>query len=372
MNVTLEGEAKPILIIRRWYHLLMKPLRFGLVGTGVGGEFIAGALKALEGEGLVKMQAVVGRKPSKTENFARKFGAEGWYTCLRHMLTREELDAVAISTPHYLHFPQAIAVMEAGLHVLVDKPMAINLVEADEMVKLAERMGLKLGVILEFRFDPKLRRIKALVDAGKLGKLIMGEAIVEWFRPEEYYRRSDWRGRWATEGGGALINQAIHTIDLLLWLMGDVEKLWSLVGTVAHDIEVEDLAVAALKFRSGAFGVIQGSTAVYPGLPTRLEVHGTEGTAIWEGGKIKLISMRSGETYEEKEEEKELASWARPEAVPIHNHVELIRDFVKAIIDDRRPYVDGVEGRRSLEVIRAIYLSGRSGEVVELPLKEGL
>ena len=345
-------------------------IKFGLVGTGVGGEFIARALQELRKEGIAELRAVVGRKPAKTESFAKRFGAREWYTSLRDMLSREELDAVAISTPHYLHFPQAVEVMEAGLHVLVDKPMAINLVEADEMIRLSERKGVKLGVIFEFRFDPDIERMKKLIDEGKLGKLIMGEAVVEWHRPAEYYERSDWRGRWATEGGGALINQAIHTIDLLLWLMGDVERLWALVGTFAHDIEVEDLAVAALKFRSGAFGVIQGSTAIYPGLPTRLEIHGTEGTLIWEGGSLKMAVVKGEEEVRSGAEAEGLASWARPEAVPIDNHVRLVRDFAQSIAEDRKPRVDGVEGRKSLEIVRAIYLSGRTGHVVELPLRE--
>ena len=345
-------------------------IRFGLVGTGVGGDFIARALKVLKEEGVAELVAVAGRKPAKTEEFARKHGAERWYTSYDQLIRDEGIDAVAISTPHYLHFPQTIAAVERGLHVLVDKPMAINLVEADGMIKAAEKKGVKLGVIFEFRFDPSVEKLKKMVDEGRFGRLIMGEAVVEWHRTQEYYDRSDWRGRWATEGGGALINQAIHTIDLLLWLMGDVELLWALVGTFAHRIEVEDLAVAALKFRNGAYGVIQGSTAIYPGLPTRLEIHGVDGTAVLEGNTLKVLAVRGEEAGGGGEGSKELASWARPEAVPIDNHVRLIRDFAKAVEEDRQPRVDGREGRRSLEVIRGIYLSGRTGQVVRFPLKE--
>lgn len=345
-------------------------LKFGLAGTGVGGDFIARALAQLKLEGVAELVAVAGRKGVKTEEFARRHGAKRWYTSFEQLVSDPEVDAVAISTPHYMHFPQALAAIDAGKHVLVDKPMAITLKEADEMIARAERKGVALGVVFEYRFDPLIEKVKGLVDSGRLGRLILGEAFVEWYRTQEYYASSDWRGRWATEGGGALINQAIHTIDLLLWLMGDAEELWALTGTFAHSIEVEDLAVAAVRFRSGAFGAVVGSTAIYPGLPTRLEVHGTEGTAVIEGGALKLLSIKGEEAKAEGERPSELASWARPEAVPIDNHVRLIRDFARAVEEKRKPRVDGWEGRRSLELIRAIYLSGRTGQVVRLPLRE--
>ncbi|MCX8179818.1 MAG: Gfo/Idh/MocA family oxidoreductase [Thermofilaceae archaeon] len=344
-------------------------LKFGLAGTGVGGEFIAKALQLLKSEGRAELVAVTGRRRGKTEEFARRYGAGRWYLSFEQMLSDPDVEAVAISTPHYLHFPQAISAIEAGKHVLVDKPLAVNLREADEMIRKAEHYGVKLGVVFEYRFDPIVEKLKTSIEQGKLGRLILGEAIVEWFRTPEYYSGSGWRGRWATEGGGALINQAIHTIDLLLWLMGDVEKIWALTGTFMHDIEVEDLAVAALKFRSGAFGVIQGSTAIYPGLPTRLEVHGTNGTAVIEGGALKVLAIR-GEEEETKEGVKGLESWARPEAVPVENHLRLVKDFVTSVEEGGRPRVDGYEGRRSLEVIRAIYFSSWSGQVVTLPFRE--
>ncbi|MEM2824264.1 MAG: Gfo/Idh/MocA family oxidoreductase, partial [Thermofilaceae archaeon] len=204
---------------------------------------------------------------------------------------------------------------------------------------------------------------------GRLGRLILAEAVVEWYRTREYYAGSDWRGRWATEGGGALINQAIHTVDLMLWLMGDAEEVWAYAGTYAHSIEVEDLAVALIKFRSGALGVVQASTATYPGFPTRLEVHGTDGAAVIEGGNLKLLALR-GEVVKEAEGLKGWESWARPEAVPIENHVRLLRDFVLAVSEGGRPRVDGREGRRSLELIRAIYASAKLHQPVKLPLVE--
>jgi len=347
-------------------------LKFGVIGTGVGSSFISGAASELAKEGVLELTGVVARNRAKTEEFARKYGFKKAYSNIYDMISSEKPDIIAVSAPHYVHFQIALEAIESGVNVLVDKPMAINLREADELIRRAEVKGVKLGVILQSRFDDSFNFVKSLADKGVLGRLIMGEAIVEWYRTEEYYASSSWRGRWATEGGGALINQAIHTIDLLLWIMGEPESVWAKVSTVGHNIEVEDLAVAVVKFRNNALGVIQASTAAYPGLPTRLEIHGLKGTVIVEGDEVKFMKLAE-EVPSLKPPVKKtegLKSWERPEAVPIENHKRLLRDFVNAVLEDRRPRVDGYEGRRSLEVIRAIYRSSATGEVVKLPLKE--
>lgn len=351
---------------------MSKRLRFCVAGTGVGGDFISGAASELAKEGLLELTGVVARRRGKTEAFARKHGFRSAYTDLNEMLRSEEPDILAVSTPHYTHFPIALEAIERGVHVLVDKPMTVNLREADELIWRAERRGVKLGVILEFRFSDVYRFVKELADKGGLGRLVMGEAVVEWHRSEKYYTESSWRGRWATEGGGALINQAIHTIDLLIWTMGEPERVWAQIDTLGHDIEVEDVAAAIVRFRNGALGVIQGSTAIYPGLPTRLEVHGLKGTVIVEGDEIKFIKLAE-EVPSLKppvRKTKGLKAWERPEAVPLENHKRLIKDFAQAVLKDGKPYVDGYEGRRSLEVIRAIYLSSSTGQPINLPLKE--
>ncbi|MEM3546067.1 MAG: Gfo/Idh/MocA family oxidoreductase [Candidatus Bathyarchaeia archaeon] len=347
-------------------------LKFGVVGTGVGSSFISGAAAKLAKEGLLELTGVVARNKAKTEEFARKYGFKVAYSNVYDMFNLEKPDILAVSAPHYVHFQVALEAIENGINVLVDKPMAINLTEADELIRRAETRGVKLGVILQSRFDDSFNFVKSLVDKGALGRLVMGEAVVEWYRTEEYYTSSSWRGRLATEGGGALINQAIHTIDLLLWIMGEPESVWAKVATVGHNIEVEDLAAAIVRFRNGALGVIQASTATYPGLPTRLEIHGLKGTVIVEGDEVKFMKIAEEiPTLKPPVKRIEgLKSWERPEAVPIENHKRLLKDFVDAILEDRKPRVDGYEGRRSLELIRAIYRSSATGSVVELPLKE--
>lgn len=345
-------------------------VRFGIVGTGVGANFCAQGISMIHDAEIADFIAVTSRREERAREFASKYGVRDWYTDYGEMLEKADIEAVVINTPHNLHYPMVLESIKSGKHALVDKPMAVSLKQSDEMIDKARRKGVKLGVNLQSRFDPTFRKVKEAAEEQTFGRLILGEAIVKWFRTQEYYDKSAWRGKWDTEGGGALINQAIHTIDLLVWVMGSPKYLWAQIDTVAHKIEVEDLAVAALRFENGALGIIQGSTAIYPGLPSRLEVHGTNGTAIIEGEVLKRWSIVGEEEVVSEEAKEGLGSWARPELAPATNHAALIKDFAEAILEDREPYVDGVEGRKSLEVITAIYRSGRDDRMIEFPLKE--
>lgn len=347
---------------------LREKLRVGLVGSGVGAKFVAQAFRLLEGKGLAKLVSVASKREESASRFASEWGLESWYTNHVEMFKKAKLDVAVVCTPHYLHFPVALDSVENGLHTLVDKPLAIDLEEADAIIRVARKAGVKLGTILEYRFSEPVRRLKELLASGALGKPILGEAQVEWYRDEDYYSKSSWRGRRTTEGGGALINQGIHTLDLLLYLLGDVEEVYAKCGTFAHNIEVEDLAVSIMKFVSGAFGVVTVSTAMSPGFPTKLEIHGTGGSALIEGENLRL-SLPGG-VEETTATERGLRSWARPEAVPPNNHALLIEDFISAVLENREPLVSGAEGRRSLEVIRAAYASARRDQVVKLPLLE--
>jgi len=347
---------------------LAECVKFGIVGTGVGANFCAEGLSMIAESGTAKLVAVTSRREERAKKFASKWNLDLWYTNYLEMLEKAPIDAVIVSTPHYLHYPIAVDAIRSGKHTLVDKPITITLREADDLINEAKKRDVKLGVNLQSRFDPTFRKVKDAVEEGKFGRLILGEATVKWFRTQEYYDDSPWRGRWASEGGGALINQAIHTIDLLLWIMGPPKYLWAQIDTVAHKIEVEDIAVAAIRFENGALGVIQGSTAVYPGLPTRLEIHGTKGTALIEGEVLKRWSVLGEEEIIAEKSKEGLKSWARPELVPATNHASLIRDFAEAILNDREPFVSGVEGRRSLELIMAIYESSRNRRAIDFPL----
>jgi len=347
---------------------MVEQVKFGIIGTGVGANFCAQGLSVISDSRIARLVAVTSQREEKAKQFASKWGLKLWYTDYRLMLQEADMDAVIVSTPHHLHYPMAMEAMKTARHTLVDKPMAINLSEADEMINEARKRNVKLGVNLQSRFDPTLRKIKDAVDGERFGRVILGEAVVEWFRTQEYYDGSPWRGKWATEGGGALINQAIHTIDLLLWIIGPPRYLWAQIDTVAHEIEVEDLAVATVRFENGALGVVQGSTATYPGLPTKLEIHGTRGMVLIEGESLRRWSVMGEEEIITEGAKEGLKSWARPELVPATNHAFLIKDFAQAVLEDRQPYVNGVEGRRSLELIMAIYKSGETQTVVRFPL----
>ena len=350
--------------------IILKPVKLGVIGTGVGATFAAEGISLFASEGLVEIVAVADVYEEGAKRFCEKWKVKKWYKDYREMIEKEDLDAISIHTPHYLHYPMTMYALQAGKHVLVDKPIAINLKEADEMIEEADRRRLNLGVILPTRFDPVARKVKEAADTGKFGKLALAEALVKWYRDVDYYAKSSWRGRWDTEGGGALINQAIHMIDLMRWVMGPVDYLWAQIDTVGHDIEVEDVAAATLRFKNGAIGIIEGGTALYPGLPPKFEIHGVKGMAIIEGGILRKWVIEGEEEITEEGVKEGLKSWVRPDVVPAANHGELIKDFIKSIIEDRKPYVDGVEGRDSLEIIRAIYKSARTGRVVQFPVEE--
>lgn len=347
----------------------MRQVKFGLAGAGSGAKLLMRGIKELEGEGVVKVSAVCSKHVEKAREFAKRWGINEWYASYGEMIRKADIEAVMISTPHYLHFPMSIEAFERGLHVLVDKPMAINLIEADEMIRRARRNNVKLGVVLELRFSEGVKLAKEYIDSGKLGELILGEAVVEWFREKNYYSESSWRGSRATEGGGAVINQAIHSIDLLRWFMGPVDELWAITSTLHHEVDVEDTAVAIMKFHSKGLGVIQASTAIYPGYPNRVEVHGSEGTVIIEGDRVKSLEVRGGESFKEDREIR-LETWRKPNEVSGILYKELIKDFIEAIIEDRDPLISGEEGRKSLEVVRAIYISGKTQKPVKFPIRE--
>ena len=343
----------------------MGKVRFGVIGLkGIGRNHIR-AITSIEN---AELAAVADINEEVGKAVSSEYDVE-WYRDYVKMLEEASIDAVSICTPHYLHHPMAMKSLEYGKHVLLEKPMAITAREADEIVEESKSRGLKVGVVFQLRLNPTSQKTKKIIteELGQIYRVCM-EAC--FFRTQSYYNSDPWRGRWATEGGGALINQAIHMIDLLRWVMGPVDYLWAQMDTVGHDIEVEDVAVATLRFKNGALGVIEGGTALYPGLPPKFELHGVKGMAIIEGGTLRKWSIKGEEEITEEGVKKGLKSWVRPDVVPAANHGALIKDFVKSILEGRKPYVDGVKGRESLEIIRAIYKSAPTGEVVRFPVKE--
>ena len=345
-------------------------VRLGIIGCGNIGPVHAESIKAVRGAKLV---GIAGRRPKPTKAFAKQFDCDA-YTDYRALLKRDDLDAVCICTPSGTRAEIAKACAKAGKHILSEKPLDITTRRIDRIIKAADEAGVILGCILQNRFAEGPRQLRKALDQGRFGKLVLGDAYIKWYRSQAYYDSGEWRGTWKLDGGGALMNQGIHQIDLLLWFMGPARSVRAQMATVAHEgIEVEDIATLLIEFESGAKGVIEGSTAIWPGHPARVEVHGTEGSAILEDGKLGFWQFKKRKPIDRKIEatfksESELGSGAGDplSSLKIEGHRLQIQDFVRAINQGRAPAVDGREARRSVELLEKIYQSARTGRVVHL------
>lgn len=312
---------------------------------------------------------VCSRTPEKARKLAEQYGA-AWCTDFREAIAHPDVVAVCVCTPSGFHAEPALAAFEARKHVLVEKPMEITLDKADQMIAAAARAGCWLGVIFQNRFKPAMQYLKAAVEAGKLGRLTLGEATVKCYRSQEYFRAAGWRGTWALDGGGALMNQGIHFGDLLLWLMGPVQSVTAYANTLLQPIEVEDTLVASLQFQSGALGVIEVTTTAFPGISARLEIAGTQGSVRIESGQLrfKYFADEDGADvgpYGLKSDRGERAA-QEVSLIGEGGHVAQIADFVSAIREGRPPAVDGQEGRRAVALVTAIYEAARTGREVNV------
>lgn len=345
------------------------PIGFGIIGCGMISRFHARAINDVRG---AKPVACFDRNPAKADKLAEEFGLTAHHD-LKQMLADPAVDAVTIGTPSGAHLEPTLAAAKAGKHVIVEKPLEVTTKRCDRAIAACEEAGVKLGAIFPSRFHDSSVQMKRAVDKGRFGRVTLGDAYVKWFRTQEYYDSGAWRGTWKLDGGGALMNQAIHTVDLLQWLMGPVEEIQAQTATLAHErIEVEDTAVATLRFASGALGVIEASTAVYPGYLKRIELHGSQGTAVLEEEDLKTWDfakkLKSDEKIlaEMKKSKSTGGGAADPAAIGHHGHTLQIQDFVKAIQKDTTPAVDGHEGRKSVAIIEAIYKSAKTGRVIKM------
>ncbi len=344
-------------------------LGFGIIGCGMIAKFHARAIADLDNAKLV---ACHNRTAPKAEALAAEFGGDV-YTELEQMLARDDLDIVTICTASGAHCEPAIAAARAGKHVIVEKPLDVTRERCQAMIDACEAAGVKLATIFPSRFHRSSLLMKQAVEQGRFGRLVLGDAYVKWFRTQEYYDSGAWRGTWELDGGGALMNQAIHSVDLLLWLMGPVVDVMAHSATLAHErIEVEDVATATLRFANGALGTIEATTAGFPGSLKKIELTGSQGTAILEEEDI--IKWEFAEPTEDDAQlradmqgrTKTGGGAGDPAAIGHHAHSLLFRDFLQAIEQDRPPCIDGKEGMRSVELILAIYESAKTGQRVEL------
>ena len=323
----------------------------GLVGGGNITETHARAARAIPG---VEIAAIHGTNAEKIASLCREHGGTA-YQDFEAFLKHRPMEMVILGSPSGLHAAQGIAAARHGLHVLTEKPIEINTARADALIEAAKESKVQLGVIFQDRMKPHIRQLKKWVEQGVLGKLLFVDARVKWYRPPEYYANSRWRGTLALDGGGALINQGVHTVDLLLWLLGDVARVQARTARQMHKIEAEDTAVAILEFTSGALGILQATTAAYPGYPRRVEITGTEGTVILEHDRIIAANLRSAPAAAETAALDENQSASSAVVSDFRGHQAVIEDFLKAIQENRAPACDGAEGRRSLALIESIY-----------------
>ena len=341
--------------------------QIGIIGAGNISETHARAAQEING---VEIAAVYGHNRDKAARMAQLYGG-AVYGDLETFLAHKPLHMVIIGSPSGLHAEQGIAAARHGLHVLVEKPIDVATANVDLLIKECERARVKLGVCFQDRVAPDIVRLKQLVDAGRIGKPILVSGRVKWYRPPEYYRDSRWRGSSTLDGGGALINQGVHTVDLLLWLMGDAVRVSAKAITALHDIEAEDTVVATLQFANGAIGTLEAATSAYPGYRRRVELTGSEGTIILEDNQIVAVDLRNpgqdrlSPQGDPKEGSTNLSATS-PVVSDVSGHKRILEDFVRAIETDGKPVCDGYEGRRSVELIQAIYESSRTGESVTL------
>jgi len=341
----------------------------GILGGGGISETHARAAAAVPD---LRVVAVCGRNAGRVEALAGLYGAAP-FTDIHAFLRHRPMEIVAIGTPSGVHAEDVEAAAGQGLHVLCEKPLDVTTARIDRMLEAVARAGVTLGVFFQDRSTPDLMDLKDALVSGRLGRPILADARVKWYRPPEYYGQSAWRGTWALDGGGALMNQGVHTVDLLLWLLGDVRRVYARTLAALHAIEVEDTAVAVLEFANGAVATLEATTAAWPGYDRRVSITGTLGTVVIEQARVVKWDLREPALEGAVGGAAVIAPGA-PAGAAASTHVvadasahrRVFEDFVSALDARRPPRVDGREGRRSVALIEAIYASSRSGQPVDV------
>lgn len=345
------------------------PIGVGIIGTGLSATMHVQALAQVPD---VQVLAVMGTSRAKAEAFAAQHGIPAAFDRVEDLLGSPGIRAIHLCTPPFARETYALQAARARVNVMIEKPMARNVAEADRIIAACREGGVTLGAMFQFRFTPLPRKIKRDLEAGKLGRIFLADCYAKWWREPSYYANSTWRGRRDLEGGAVLINQAIHSIDLFQWLVGPVRQVAARVATAVHQIEMEDVAVATVELESGAFGLFEASTATYPGFSERIEVHGERGSLILNQGQgVAEWHIKGAEPEQITAADQRGESSRDPARVSLVGHVAQFTDYYDALRTGRRPAVDGVEARKALEIVGAIQLSGaRGGAPVPLPLRD--
>lgn len=361
---------------------MKRELKTGIIGCGKVTSMHATALGAISKSAF---SAIYSRDGQKAKEYASRYGVKP-YTNITEMIIRENLDMVTICTPHPAHMGPTIEALRAGAHVLIEKPLASSLADCDAMLAASRETEKKIGIISQRRFYAPCLRLKAAIDAGKIGKPALGTVAMFGWRNEAYYKSDPWRGKWKEEGGGVLVNQAPHQLDLLQWFMGsEIEEVYGTWKNINHPyIEVEDTALAILRFKNGAVANIVVSNSQKPGIFGKVHIHGENGASVGvqtDGGAMFIAGMTSileppvNDLWTVPGEEHLLKEWVKEDADYFNSvdsanyfHQLQFEDFIDAILEGRKPMVTGEEGRITVEIFTAIYRSQRDGKPVKFPL----
>lgn len=348
----------------------MKKIGYAVLGLGIGMAHIEAVLKSDNAE-LVAVCDIDESRLAQAQKMCPQVRA---YTDFEQLIADFDVDIISVCLPSGMHADYAVRAMEAGKHVLVEKPIDITVEKALEIERARIRTGKKAGIVHQNRYNFNMYPIREAVHKGKLGNIFLGSFAVKWYRDQSYYDRGSWRGTWEMDGGGSLINQAIHTVDIMQWLMGDVESVTSTMNIYNHEIDTEDFTASLIKFKSGASATFVSTTCAYPGISTEIMLYGTNGSVEADADMIKSWKLR-GEDGEPDEDAEEtmlarygkgnfFASKSSPDTLWGHDFV--VEDMILAVKEGRDPDITPLEAVKALRIVEAIYESAKTGKTVEI------
>ncbi|MCI8388012.1 MAG: Gfo/Idh/MocA family oxidoreductase [Clostridiales bacterium] len=337
---------------------------YAVVGLGIGKAHVDAAAASDKCE----LVAVCDLIQEKMDKVAERYPGTLTYLEFDEMIKNPDIDIVSICLPSAMHAEFAVKAMEAGKNVLVEKPIDITVDAALKIEEARVRTSMKAGVIHQNRNNAVMKPIKEAVDAGRLGKLVLGTFAVKWYRDQHYYE--GWHGTWGMDGGGSLMNQAVHTVDLMQWLMGDVVSVHSTMGIYNHDIETEDMTASVITFKSGAAATFVSTTCAYPGISTDIQLYGTGGTIEADADVLKRWKLRDADD-EDEEEEDMLEKYGggnriaeKKDPMLVTGHASMVEDMLDAVINDRDPQILPLEAIKSVRIVNAVYESARTGKTI--------
>lgn len=343
---------------------ISKIINFGIVGCGHIAPSHANAIKNIDGANLYSVCDII---PEKAEKFAKKNQVEKIYYDYKKMLRDPKIDVICVCAPSGIHGEISKNAARAGKNIVCEKPMEINSEKIEDVIKVVRECGIKMQCIFQKRTMMEAIAVRKAIREGKFGRILLADAHLKYYRTQKYYNSAEWRGTWDLDGGGALMNQGIHGIDLLLWMVDEkVEKVFARAGTLARNIPVEDTAVALLKFSGGGYGVIEGATTAYPGFKTRFEIFGDKGTVIFDDSGIKTWEFIGNDIPFNPELNKKVDGCGDPSKIISKGHYILIKDLIEAINKNKEPMIPPEEAKMAVELICAIYKSALENKEIEL------